>query len=565
MENISSHFKKEFWRRRVATDAVERHIPMAAGYYYDPLAVTQSDGDYDNFTQEDFVRENTASAHKINSKYMSLRPIYDVRERKNPDGTPMLDENGKAVTEWYVVDFDKLETVRFGYQKRINRSKSAYVGGGELWINHEDKDHDSGEVLNSWADSMGLSVAWQELVWSLYCTGDGAIYPYIMDGDLHYQIFSYLKGDILFPDYDENYNPVLYRLYTLRGKRAVDKFSTTHFETWVEGDKDEEKNLSWWQKFSGWFAKGLKWETIEKSEDGWRCVKRTRTQTPDGMIQCVYWRVSDIPSGDVEQEISALESSASFVADGVKSVSQAILFVKAANIESLPDTNSTGKKIGVKGTVDELAASDAKFLTPPDLSNIAEVDANNKRESIIKSSMSANVTAEVFRSGDPSSASMKLLYADETIWCKIAFTELYPQLKYLVKVFKELVDKVEGASGKIATMRTSCGVEFWIPENESEILKRELDQVSARVKSRKAAMADIGNAHLEDYEQIEKEWREELRIKAEIPAEAKAKVEEKYGEPTEVIKVDEEENNKSTKPTNPVDKRLPGRSIQDRD
>lgn len=120
MENISSHFKKEFWRRRVATDAVERHIPMAAGYYYDPLAVTQSDGDYDNFTQEDFVRENTASAHKINSKYMSLRPIYDVRERKNPDGTPMLDENGKAVTEWYVVDFDKLETVRFGYQKRIN-------------------------------------------------------------------------------------------------------------------------------------------------------------------------------------------------------------------------------------------------------------------------------------------------------------------------------------------------------------------------------------------------------------------------------------------------------------
>lgn len=558
MENITSHLKKEFWRRRVAEDAVERHTPVAAGYYYDPLEAMQPEGDYDNYTQEDFMRENTASAHKINSKYMSLRPIYDVRERRDAKGNVMKDENGKAMTEWYVVDFDRLETVRFGYQSRINKSKSAYVGGGELWINHEDKEHDNGEILNSWADSMGLSVAWQELVWSLYHTGDGAIYPYISDGELHYQVFSYSKGDVLFPDYDENYNQVLYRLYTLRGRRAVDKFTGSHIETWVEGDKSEERNLSWWAKFSGWFSKGGDWNTIEKSEDGWRCVRRSKTQTPEGMIQCIYWRVDDIPSGAVEQEICALESSASFVADGVKSVSQAVLFVKAANIESLPDNDITGKKIGVKGTVDELAASDAKFLVPPDLSNIATIDADNKRESIIKSSMSANVTAEVFRSGDPSSASMKLLFADETIWCKIAFTQLYPQLKYLVKVFKNLVDKAVGAEGAIAKMRTSCGVEFWIPENESEVLKRELDQVSARVKSRKAAMADIGNAHLEDYEQIEKEWRDELRIKAEIPAEAKAKVEAEYGEPTEIIEVDE------NKPRNPVDKRMAGRSIQDR-
>lgn len=559
MENISSHLRKEYWRRRVAEDAVERHIPIAAGYYYDPLVLTQSEGDYDNYTQEDFMRENTSSAHKINSKFMSLRPIYDVRTKKDADGNPVLDEDGKVVTEWFVVDFDKLETVRFGYQKRINSSKSAYVGGGELWITPEDKSDTNGSILNSWKDSMGLQVAWQELVSSLYHTGDGAIYPYFMNGELHYQVFSYAKGDILFPDYDESYNPVLYRLYTLRGKRAVDKFTGTHIETWVEGDKDEGKNLSWWTKFSGWFAKGMKWDTIEKSEDGWRCVRRTRTQIPDGMIQCVYWRIDDIPSGVVEQEICALESSASFVADGVKSVSQAVLFIKAADIDSLPNNDTTGKKIGVKGTVDELAASDAKFLVPPDLSNIATIDADNKRESIIKSSMSANVTAEVFRSGDPSSASMKLLYADETIWCKIAFTQLYPQLKYLVKVFKELVDKAAGAEGKIANMRTSCGVEFWLPENESEVLKRELDKASARVQSRKATIENIGNAHLNDYEQIRDEWEEELRIKAEIPAKAKAEVEAEYGEPTEIIEVDED------KQPNPVDKRMPGRSIQDRD
>ena len=47
-------------------------------------------------------------------------------------------------------------------------------------------------------------------------------------------------------------------------------------------------------------------------------------------------------------------------------------------------------------------------------------------------------------------------------------------------------------------------------------------------------------------------------MKAEIPAKAKAEVEAEYGEPTEIIEVDE------NKQSNPVDKRMPGRSIQDR-
>lgn len=145
------------------------------------------------------------------------------------------------------------------------------------------------------------------------------------------------------------------------------------------------------------------------------------------------------------------------------------------------------------------------------------------------------------------------------------FPQFYPQLKCFVEVFKQLTDKVTDAKGEIATMRTSCGVDFWIPQNDSEVLKRELDQVSARVKSRQAAMSDIGNNHTEDYEQIRKEWEEELRMKAEIPAKAKAEIEAEYGEPTEIIEVNEEDGSKAVKPTNPVDKRLPGRSIQDRD
>lgn len=548
MTHISKHLQKEYWRRRVEHDAVERHTPSGdCSYYVEPLCY--GDIDYDLYTSEDFMRENTPSAHRINSRFMSLRPIYDCREVVNEDGT-----KGK---EWFVSDFDRLETVRFGLQRRINLSKAAHFAG-KLWICHEDKKHDAADVINSWKDALGLETAWQELVTSCFMTGDGAIYLYQIDNRLCYQVFSYLKGDMLFPDYDENHNPIMYRLYSLRGKRAVDIYACGFIETWIEGDKDDEKEKSWLNKFEGWFAKGLQWGSEVRSEDGWRRISHRDTQISKSLNQCVYWRVDDIPSGICEQEICALETSASFLADGVKSTSQPILFLKAASIESLPDQDSTGKRIGVKGTVEELAASDAKWLGVPDVSNIAKIDIETKQDSILKSSMSVNITSDVFRSGDPSSASMKLLFTDMILWCKNEYPKFYPQLQYLIEVFKALVAKIEGNS-EYAKCRTSCGVDFYIPQNDAEVLKMELDKVYAKVKSRKAAISDTDNGHLEDYEQIKREWEEELEMKARIPAEAKAKVEEEYQEPQEVIEIEEENN-----PTKPgVDKNMKGRTILD--
>lgn len=553
--NISQHLKKEFWKRRVNPDAPEKHNPINASDLYvypynNPL------GDYYNyFTQEDFMRENEPSAHDINSRYMSMRPVYDVRE------TEVKNENGTITKEpeWFVSEFEPVETVRFGLQKRINTSKAAFMAGNGFWICHEDKEHDNGDTLNSWKDSGGLDLAWQELVQSCYLTGDGAIYPYIYGGQLRYQVFSYLKGDVLFPDVDENRNSVIYRLYTLRGKRAVDIYSTTRVQTWIEGDTDSEKEENWVARFSGWFAKNLNWKSTKISEDGWRCIADNVVQTPNGINPCIYWRVPDIPSGIAQEEICKLEKSASMVADEVRSTVQAILFLKATDIESMPQKDSTGKVIGVKGSVDELAAADAKYVSRPNLSDIATIDLNTKEKSIMQSTMSVTISPDIFRASDPSSASIKLMFTDTLIWCKNEFIHLYPGLVEFVEVFKHLVAKLEG-NGSIATMRTSCGCDFWIPQNDSEVLQREIDMVSARLKSRKSAMSDAGNSHVEDYEQINKEWRDELEMKARIPAEAKAKVEDKTGQPTEIIEVEDEITEKKR---NKVDNRLSGKSIID--
>ena len=170
--------------------------------------------------------------------------------------------------------------------------------------------------------------------------------------------------------------------------------------------------------------------------------------------------------------------------------------------------------------------------------------------------MSVDITPEIFRAADPSSSAIKLLFTDTIIWCKNEFVHLYPSLVCLVDVFKALVAKIEG-DGKIATMRTSCGSDPWIPQNDSEVLKRELDQVAYRVKSRKSAMSDIGNNHIEDYEQILNEWKEELDIKARVPAVAKAEVQEKYAEQQETIEVEDSDNDSKPK----IDNSAKGKSI----
>ena len=103
-------------------------------------------------------------------------------------------------------------------------------------------------------------------------------------------------------------------------------------------------------------------------------------------------------------------------------------------------------------------------------------------------------------------------------------------------------------------MRISVWQKIWIPQNESERVKIEIDQVVARVKSRKAAMQDIGNNFKGDYDQIKEEWENEIRMKAEIPAEAKAKFSSNTTDTDD--NADDEGKAKDT-----VDNRLPGKTI----
>ena len=486
-------------------------------------------------TQDDFLNEINSAAHRINSPMMSRRPIY------GPLG--VTDSKGKE--KWGIVGFDNIETVPISKQESIISKKISHFAADGFWTASETADEDAFDTLMSWSDTVGLKTAFLEVIRSAMRTGDGAIYLYQSndeDDPIQYEVYGYEEGSVLFPRTDFNGKKSIARKYKFNGHDAVDLFSPEKIETWMLLDEQMED-------YRMFVPEGV---TPEISEDGYTLVRRKDGQVGSSLCQCIYFRFDDIPTGPVQATIEKLEDAKTYVGEHLKGSAMPILFMKAEKTTSLPPSNLANRAIGVKGTTDSLAHADAKWLSPPDASNIADLHIDGLEDDIREGVLSVKIDPEIIKQGSDSSATMKILYAPEVQWAQIHWPEVFKSVKQLMLVFKALVGKVEEDPARYAKMRISVGQNCWIPQNESEVLKMELDQVYARVKSRKSAMEDIGNTHKGDYDKINEEWEEEVTMKAEAAPKAKAK----FGE--------SDESGEEGEKTNPADvnNQAAGKSIQ---
>lgn len=510
--NISEHLQKDYWVRRLTPDSPVAYSNRGNIKYREPF-IRDSGSSYVYLTQEDLMNEIEPSAHEVMSKYQSMRPIYEPTGEK--------DDNGRE--KWAIRGYDHVETVSLGLQKSFALKKASHFASNGFWIANETTNKEAYNNLMSWKDSVGLYTAYLEVVLSCFQTGDGAIYLYQRGDTIEYKVFSRMYGDTLYTDFDEDRNPVRYREYSIKGKRAVDVFTTKYRETWVQLDLEQDKG--WLNKFKGWFGR------IDgtRSEDGFVRVYREENQVGGDYVQLIYFRVNDIPSGVAEESIKALERALSYVAEEVRASAFKELFIKASKISSLPPMGAHGKVYAVTGDSETVKNADAKVLAPPDASNIATLNINKITENIIRTTMSVFIEPDILKSGSDSSTTIKIMFAPEIQWCQTMWPQFHPAVKEMVEVFKRLVGKVEGNPTEYADLRLSVGLDVWIPQNDAERIKNELDQVYARVKSRSAAMADIGNQHIDDEQKIIEEWMQELELKSRIPAEEAAKIEQKYG------------------------------------
>ena len=460
---------------------------------------------YRIMTQEDFLNEVCSASHKINSPKMSRRPIYGPTGEK--------DKNGKE--KWAIVGYDSVETVPVSKQWEIISKKISHFSADGFWTASESEDEDAFQKMMSWADTAGMKTAFIEAMWYAMRTGDSAVYWYqIDDADdpIQYEVYGYEEGSTLFPNTDFSGRKTLARKYKFNTHDAVDLFTPDRRETWMMLDEQMED-------YRMFVPEGSK---PKMSDDGYTLVRSLEGQAGN-LCQCIYFRFKDIPTGPVQPSIEKLEDAKTYVGEHLKGSAMPILFMKAEKTTSLPPNGLANKAVGVKGTADSLAHADLKFVAPADASNIADLHIDGLEEDIRDGAMSVKIPVDAVKQGSDSSSTFKLLYSPEVQWAQIHWPEVFKSVKQMVLVFKALVGKVEGDVPRYSKMRISIGQNIWIPQNAAEALKMELDQVYARVKSRKAAMQDIPNSHVGDYEQVDQEWAQELTMKAEAPAAAKAK------------------------------------------
>lgn len=536
---ISPLLKKKVWKRLVSQDA---DIPLMIGadYYDVPVQMTFNGLRYQHLTEFDLMQESSEGAHEINSKYMSKRPIYDVETRvvdvpvTDANGDPVLDSNGnqvvehKEVKDWVITGYEDVETVRSGKPEMINTQKASHLAKNGLEIANEGKDQERYDNLRSWKDVSGIDTAWLSLVYSACKAGDGAMYLYVRNDNIEYTVFSPLEGDQLFPHKDDKGNPMLVRKYQLNGQTAVDVYMTDYIETWVQADlsdADNEGVTSWWATVKGWFKNINR----KKSEDGWERISRTPSQLDNATCQVIYLRLPDTPIGVAMQNINAWERGASYMSDKVRSTAFAKLFLKSAKIKNLPPLSSGEEVIGVENAdADLLKASSAEYLTPPDISNIAEKNLKNLNDAIMESTMSIDLQPEILKSGADSSMTLKILLRREVQWCHKAWTWVFPAAKQVIDVLKGLVAKIE-QDGEYRKLKVSVWNTPWMPVDEDAQANRVNQLTMSGVLSKRAGRSELNVQYDDDDKQIALEQEEKIYRETYVKLKAEAQARKDFG------------------------------------
>lgn len=571
IKRISPLLKKKPWKRLVTPDA-DVPPPTCADCYEIPAL--EPDGlRYQYLTEYDLLNESCEGAHLINSKYMSRRPIYEVQTRTiempmtDAQGNPVLNDDGsqktepKEIKEWIITDYEDIETVRSGLPELIIKQKTSHLAKNGIEIANEGSEHKMFDTFRAWKDISGIDAGWMQAIYGCGKGGDALIYQYVHNDTIEYTIFCTLFGDQIFPNKDDKGNDMNVRRYLLNGREAVDIFMDDYIETYVRGDiSDENDNgiQSWWSVVKGWFKNISR----KKTEDGWTRISQIPSQLGKGICQAVYIRFDDTPIGPAMQNINAWERGASYVSDKMRSTAFSKLFLKSSKIKNLPPLSSGEEVIGVENAdADILKASEAKYLVPPDISNLAEINLKAITEAIMQSTMSIDLQPEILKSGADSSQTLKLLLRREIQWAHVTWPQVRPAAKKIIEVLKALVAKIEG-NGDFTKLKVSVWNTPWMPQDEDAMANRVQQLTFASILSEKSAREELNLQYTDEEAQIRKEQEEKLYRETYIKMKAEAQARKDFGlEATaEDIVVDKTDNPTQTKiDTEKPDNRFPNK------
>jgi len=464
MENIDELLVKPAWKRRLWNNNQPKSTYVSS---ITPAVLDR--GRFIEYTQSMFLDELNPSSHVI----------YDVNYRSNRPKYKYDTEQKKNVFDGY----EEVERVSFALQKTILSHKVCHTAGGGIWLGNEGRAEDSErlETLKSYWNLGGMNNAFMDFTEGAFGTGDVAWYLYRNKNEVDFKIFRFDKGDTCVTALDENGNDVFIRVFSYKNNQAVEIYDNKSVKLWIKGEPKEG---------------------VKRSNDGYNLIR----ETIHGLTQCpvAYHREPDVIWGHAQNTINRIEKLMSDLAESGKYYAFQILFLNSPAM-SLPNVNFQGKVIGGK-TKD----ADAKILQPADASNVFTIDLDINFKMLWESTNTVIITPDLLKGSNDSGAYLRTLYFPEIKAAIEAHTRMYPALKKVVSIFKEIVGLIEQDTMGYSKMKLSFEPQVFVPSNEMEVSSIVTNQVYARVLSRETAVNELERAGVGEWEKIKKEWDEEI-------------------------------------------------------
>lgn len=447
--------QKQYWLRAMtngSSGSVLVNSDKGSNTYYEDSML------YAGIKQSEFMKEYEPTSHKIMSS-----DFYPDILKFDKDGVPF---------------YEKITRVPFAFQQIILTKQLTALCGNPTRFRVPNAKLNSKveETFAEWKEGWAvkdMDILIYEAFESIGKTGDVAVYMYMDEnGALRHSVFSYAKGDILYPHYNK-YGDIelLARRYSglnSDGELSVmiDVFTDTKKYTLEVDTKDTQRKLTFCSgkyKIEGFrpasepFVHGIGFCPVGYYKD------------PKG----AWWTPS-------QKTIEEYEWNFSCLAHSNQAFAFPIMYIKGSKVKIEADM--------IRNSVKAIMLpkeGDAGFLNRPDGSASFDMQLKKLYDMIYQQSFAVN-PPEV-RSGDLPGVAIKLLYSPSIEKASEMAKKLNPFLDVIVSMFTHLYGLEKSKLKEFKELNVYAYQEPYVHQNDTEVMTNLEKGVQGGFVSRKTA------------------------------------------------------------------------------
>jgi len=339
-----------------------------------------------------------------------------------------------------------------------------------------------------WEDK-DMEVAINNAIDADFKLADCAVYIYMDGGKVRWRVFSYDRGDKLFPHYD-----------SLTGDLAL--FGRLYYQTDWEGNTKQYLDVVDKTHFVTY---------RQKDDSTWEMEGKPQ---PHGFPECpVAYHRSLGPCWSASQSlIDGWEIALSQFAENNQAYALRILYTLGAEMEVMTNTDGTPNRID---SVDPNAK--VGFLEPAEGADGAFAkQLELMKKEILRGSFVVE-TPEIKSGTDISSRTVKMLFADSYMKAMSDSMEYQGFLNTVARIFKYGYFMEQGKASEVDKLKVKCYLDPFIFMSENDVITGIQQLVSAGAMSVKTATElayNIGYSSPDEVKRILQEARDQLVLES---------------------------------------------------